>query len=208
MKNGITEVVFILDRSGSMSGYESDTIGGFNATLEKQKRVDGVCYVSTVLFDSKSEVLHDRVRLEEVKPLTERDYRVGGNTALLDAVGGAIGHIDTIHRYIRPEDIPEHIIFVITTDGMENASRKFTHAEVKKMIEAHRELGWEFIFLAANIDAEEAAESIGIKREHSASYRQSAKGFKACYSAMDSAIGSVRSGGSLGSAWKSKQLDE
>ncbi|MBQ9975754.1 MAG: VWA domain-containing protein [Clostridia bacterium] len=202
MKNGITEVVFILDRSGSMSGYESDTVGGFNATVEKQKRLEGVCYVSTVLFDGKSEILHDRVRLEEVKPLTERDYSVGGNTALLDAVGGAIRHIDTVHRYIREEDVPEHTIFVITTDGMENASREFTRAEVKRMIEAHRELGWEFIFLAANIDAGDTAESIGIKREHSAGYRQSAKGFKACYSAMSKAVGSVRCGG-LDEDWRS-----
>lgn len=202
MKNGITEVVFILDRSGSMSGYESDTVGGFNATVEKQKRLEGVCYVSTVLFDGKSEILHDRVRLEEVKPLTERDYSVGGNTALLDAVGGAIRHIDTVHKYIREEDVPEHTIFVITTDGMENASREFTRAEVKRMIEAHRELGWEFIFLAANIDAGDTAESIGIKREHSAGYRQSAKGFKACYSAMSKAVGSVRCGG-LDEDWSS-----
>ena len=131
MKNNITELVFILDRSGSMSGLESDTIGGFNSLIEKQKKQDGECFVSTILFDNDSEVIHDRVRLAEVKPMTDRDYAVGGSTALIDAIGGAIRHIAHIHKYARPEDVPEHTVFVITTDGMENASRQYSAPEVR-----------------------------------------------------------------------------
>ena len=139
MKNNITELVFIIDRSGSMSGFEADTIGGFNSTIEKQKEQDGKVYVSTVLFDNYSEVIHDRVDIENVKPMTAKDYRVGGCTALLDAIGGAIRHIANVHKYARPEDVPAHTVFVITTDGMENASQSFTHARVKEMIKERTE---------------------------------------------------------------------
>ncbi|MBQ3140772.1 MAG: VWA domain-containing protein, partial [Clostridia bacterium] len=154
MKNNVTELVFILDRSGSMAGLESDTIGGFNAMIEKQKGQEGVCYVSTVLFDDQSEVLHDRVRLGEIPGMTGSDYTVGGCTALLDAIGGAIHHIGNIHKYARPEDVPQHTMFIITTDGQENASSRYTGAQIKAMIERQKErYGWEFLFIGANIDA-------------------------------------------------------
>lgn len=189
MKNNITEIVFILDKSGSMAGFEADTIGGFNATIEKQKKEDGAAYVSTVLFDNKSEVIHDRVPISEVKPMTLDDYRVGGCTALLDAIGGAIHHIGNIHKYARPEDVPEHTVFIITTDGMENASVNYGSRKVKEMIERQREkYGWEFIFLAANIDAVETAENIGIRRERAANYRQDSAGIQATYEAMSEAL--------------------
>ena len=138
MKNNMTELVFILDRSGSMAGLESDTIGGFNSMIEKQKKQDGECYVSTVLFDNESEVLHDRVKLGDIPQMTDKDYTVRGCTALIDAIGGAIHHIGTIHKYARPEDVPEHTMFVITTDGQENASHRYTSEQVKNMIERQK----------------------------------------------------------------------
>lgn len=193
MKNNVTELVFILDRSGSMSGFEADTIGGFNSTIEKQKKQEGKVYVSTVLFDNYSEVLHDRVDINEIKPMTDKDYDVRGCTALLDAIGGAIRHIGNIHKYARPEDVPEHTIFVITTDGMENASQHYSSEDIKVKIKRQTEkYGWEFIFLAANIDAAETAESIGIRRDRAANYRQTEKGVERSYYAMSEAITSVR----------------
>ena len=193
MKNNITELVFILDRSGSMAGFEADTIGGFNSTIEKQKKQDGKVYVSTVLFDNVSEVIHDRVDIFEVKPMTDEDYNVRGCTALLDAVGGAIHHVGNVHKYARPEDVPEHTIFIITTDGMENASHNYSRSRVREMIERQTEkYGWEFIFLAANIDAEETAEDIGIRRERAVNYTQDEEGVKATYAVMCEAITSVR----------------
>ena len=169
--NNTTELVFILDKSGSMSGMEKDTIGGFNSMIEKQKQVEGKAYVSTVLFSSRSEVLHDRKDLSEIAPLAKEDYQVGGMTALLDAIGGAIKHISNVHKYIRPEDVPARTIFVITTDGMENMSREYSHSQIKKLIkEKEEKCGWEFIFLAANIDAGEVAESIGISRGRAINY--------------------------------------
>ena len=195
MKNNITELVFILDRSGSMAGLEGDTIGGFNSMIEKQKKQDGTCYVSTVLFDNHSEVIHDRVNIKDIPPLTREQYRVRGCTALYDAVGGAINHIYNIHKYARPEDVPEHTIFVITTDGMENASHRYSgdyiKSKIKKLTEKY---GWEFIFLAANIDAGETAENIGIKRERAANYQQTSDGIGRGYTAMSKAISSVRRG--------------
>ena len=193
MKNNITEIVFILDRSGSMSGFEADTIGGFNATIEKQKEQDGKVYVSTVLFDNESKVIHDRVDINEIKRMTRRDYQVRGSTALLDAIGGAIHHIGNIHKYARPEDVPEHTIFVITTDGMENASHRYSSEKVKEMIKRQTEkYGWEFIFLAANIDAVETAENIGIRKERAANYRQTKDGVYRSYCAMSELISTVR----------------
>lgn len=193
MKNNITELVFILDRSGSMAGFEADTIGGFNATIEKQKKQDGKVYVSTALFDNESEVIHDRVDIDEIRPMTENEYQVGGCTALLDAIGGAIHHIGNIHKYARPEDVPEHTVFVITTDGMENASHRYSSQEIKSKIKRQTEkYGWEFIFLAANIDAVETAESIGIRRERAANYRQTKEGVGRSHYAMCEAITSVR----------------
>ena len=193
MKNNITELVFILDRSGSMAGFEADTIGGFNATIEKQKKQDGKVYVSTVLFDNESKVIHDRVDISEIKPMTCEEYQVGGCTALLDAIGGAIHHIGNVHKYARPEDVPEHTIFIITTDGMENASYRYSSREIKEKIQRQTEkYGWEFIFLAANIDAVETAERIGIRRERAANYRQTKKGVEKSYFAMSEAITAVR----------------
>ena len=174
MKNNITEMVFILDRSGSMQGLEKDTIGGFNSMIEKQRELEGECFVSTVLFDDKSQVLHDRVKLSSVPEMTEKDYFVRGCTALLDAVGGAIHHIGNIHKYARPSDVPEKTIFVITTDGMENASRFYDACTIRKMIERQKEkYGWEFLFIGANIDAGLEAEKIGIERNRSVNYTAS-----------------------------------
>ena len=209
MKKNLTEIVFILDRSGSMSGYEADTIGGFNATIEKQKQLDGACYVSTVMFANESEVIHDRVDLNRIEKMTARDYQVGGGTALLDAIGRSIHHIGNVHKYARREDVPAHTIFIITTDGMENASYRYDSATVKRMISRQQEkYGWEFIFLAANIDAVETADRIGIRRERAANYRQDRDGMRSSYEAMSEAIRSVRCAEGLDSgAWR-RNLDK
>ena len=202
MKNNITELVFILDKSGSMAGLESDTIGGFNAMIEKQKKLDGKCYVSTVLFSNAAEVIHGRKDINEVKPLTEKEYSTYGCTALLDALGGAIHHIGNVHKYARPEDVPEHTIFVITTDGMENASRAYSDREVKQMIKKEEEkYGWEFLFLAANIDAVETAERYGIRRERAANYNATKEGTDAMYACMSMAVESIRNVSDLDANW-------
>ena len=209
MKNNITEIVFIIDKSGSMSGFEADTIGGFNSAIENQKQKDGKVYVSTVLFDNCSQVIHDRVDISDVKPMTRHDYSVGGCTALLDAIGGAIHHIGNVHKYARPEDVPEHTMFIITTDGMENASNRYSGAQVKEMIEHRREkYGWEFIFLAANIDAVETAENIGIKRERAVNYNQDCAGIQVTYEAMSEAITTMRCSRPLDSGEWRKNLDK
>lgn len=201
-KNNITELVFILDRSGSMSGLEQDTIGGFNAMIEKQKKQDGECYVSTVLFDDASEVLHDRVKLSEIKKMTEDDYYVRGCTALIDAIGGAIHHTGNIHKYARPEDIPAHTMFVITTDGMENASRHYDSATVKKMIERQKKkYGWEFLFIGANIDAVETAARFGIEKERAVNYHADKKGTKVLYETVSQAVCNVRMSQPLADNW-------
>jgi uncharacterized protein YegL len=209
MKNNLTEIVFILDRSGSMAGLEGDTVGGFNAMLKKQRECEGDAYVSTVLFDNNSDVIHDRVDISDIKPMTCDDYRVGGCTALLDAIGGAIHHIGNIHKYARPEDIPEHTIFFITTDGMENASHRYSSSKVKEMIEHQREkYGWEFIFLAANIDAVETAEQIGIRRERAVNYCQDSAGVQVTYEAMSQAIMTMRCSQSLDNGNWRKNIDQ
>ena len=193
MKNKVTELVFILDRSGSMSGFEADTVGGFNATIEKQRAQEGKVYVSTVLFDNHSEVLHDRIDIRAIKPMTRNEYEVGGCTALLDAIGGAIHHIGNVHKYARPEDVPDHTVFVITTDGMENASYRYSAAEIKAKIKRQTErYGWEFLFLAANIDAVGTAEDLGIRRDRAANYRQTKEGVERSYHAMSEAISCIR----------------
>ena len=202
MKKDLTEIVFILDRSGSMGGLEGDTIGGFNAMIEKQKKEKGEAIVSTVLFDNLSEVLHDRVPLEKIEPMTERQYWVRGCTALIDAIGGAIRHISRVHKYIREEDVPEHTIFIITTDGMENASREFSSKEVKRMIEDKKELGWEFLFLGANIDAVETAKHFGIDESRAVTYRTDKKGTRMNYAAMSSAISQLRCEAEIDASWK------
>ncbi len=202
MKNNITELVFILDRSGSMAGLESDTIGGFNAMIEKQKKQDGKCYVSTVLFDNVAEVLHDRVQLTDIKPMTDREYTVRGCTALLDAIGGAMHHIGNIHKYARPEDVPEHTVFVITTDGMENASRKYSRDAIKSKIERQKEkYGWEFLFIGANIDAVETAAQYGIPRNRAVNYNADAEGTHIVYESVSAVVENVRASQPIGNGW-------
>ena len=193
MKNNVTELVFILDRSGSMSGYEDDTIGGFNATIQKQRELEGKVYVSTLLFDNVTEVIHDRVDIHDVKPLTRDDYQVRGCTALLAAIGRAIHHIGNIHKYARHEDVPEHTIFLINTDGMENASHHYSYADIKKKIKRQTEkYGWEFIFLSASIDALGTVDDMGIRRDRSANYTQTSRGIERSYHAMSETIRRIR----------------
>ncbi len=201
-KNNTTELVFILDRSGSMAGLESDTIGGFNALIEKQRREDGECFVSTVLFDNVSEVLHDRIPLKDVPKMTEADYAVRGCTALIGAIGGAVHHIGNIHKYARPEDVPAHTVFVITTDGLENASHRYSSGEVKKMIEREKERhGWEFLFIGANIDAVETAKHIGIGRDRAVNYRADKQGTRVLYETVSATIGLQRREGVINADW-------
>ncbi len=203
MTNNTTELVFILDRSGSMAGLESDTIGGFNAMIEKQKKQDGECFVSTVLFDNECKVLHDRVPLSKVGKMTAQDYTVGGCTALIDAIGGAIKHIGNIHKYARHEDVPKNTVFIITTDGMENASKRFTADEVKKLVERQKsKYGWEFLFLGANIDAVETAKRYGIDEDRAVNYHCDKKGTAANYRAMGKAISSIRCSAPISSEWR------
>ena len=195
VENNDTELVFIIDRSGSMSGFEDDTIGGFNSMIEKQKEGEGMVYVSTVLFDNYSEVIHDRVDINEIEPMTRQQYQVRGCTALLDAIGGAIHHIGNVHKYARREDVPAHTVFVITTDGMENASQQYSSQRVKEMIKRQTEkYGWEFMFLAANIDAVETAETIGIRKERAANYTQSKEGVMRSYYAFSCSVSDIRNG--------------
>ena len=203
MKKNLTEIVFILDRSGSMAGLEDDTIGGFNAMIDKQKQAPGEAFVSTVLFDNVSQVIHDRVDIQMIRPMTRKDYYVRGCTALLDAVGKAIQHIGNVHKYAREEDLPEKTLFVITTDGMENASREYTYAKLKAMIQRQKEkYGWEFIFLGANIDAAREAARFGIDADHTADYHADRKGTAVVYEAVNDAVCSVRSSRPMRSDWK------
>ncbi len=193
MKKGLTEIVFILDRSGSMGGLETDTIGGYNALMEKQKKEAGEAIVSTVLFDDKAEVLRDRVKLAEVPRMTEKEYFVRGCTALLDALGGAIHHIGNVHKYAREEDQPEKTLFIITTDGQENSSSRYTYEKVKKMVEHQKEkYGWEFLFLGANIDAIAEAGRFGIKPDRAVNYRCDSEGTAVNYRALSKAVSRVR----------------
>ena len=202
MKNNITELVFILDKSGSMAGLESDTIGGFNSMIEKQKKEDTPCYVSTILFNGESEVVHDREKLCEIQPMTDRNYVVGGCTALIDAIGGAIHHIGNIHKYARPEDVPEHTMFVITTDGQENASHRYSSEQVKKMIERQKEkYGWEFLFIGANIDAVETAARYGIDKDRAVNYNADGQGTHILYESVAKAVCNVRASAPLSADW-------
>ena len=199
----MTELVFILDRSGSMSGLESDTIGGFNAMIARQKREAGEALVSTVLFDHESVVIHDRLPLDKVPPMTEQEYFTRGATALLDAVGGAIHHIGNIHKYARREDVPEKTLFVITTDGCENASRRYDYETVRRMIEHEKEkYGWEFLFLGANIDAAKEAARFGISADRAADYKCDAAGTALNYEVISEAVCSVRASVPLRTDWK------
>ncbi len=209
MKKNLTEIVFILDRSGSMAGLEDDTIGGFNAMIEKQKREPGEALVSTVLFDNECEVIHDRTEIQRIEPMTRKEYYVRGCTALLDAVGGAIHHIGNVQKYAREEDRPEKTLFVITTDGMENASRKYSYEKLKAMIERQKEkYGWEFLFLGANIDAAKEAARFGIGADRAANYHADSVGTNVIYETVSEAITKVRScAASLPSNWK-QRVDE
>lgn len=193
MRKGLTELVFILDRSGSMSGLEEDTIGGFNSMIAKQKKEEGEAYVSTVLFDDRCEVLHDRVPMDRVPAMTNKEYYVRGCTALLDSVGGAIHHIATVHKYAREEDRPEKTLFVITTDGMENASKHYSYEKVQTMIKKEQEeYGWEFIFIGANIDAVQEAKRFGIRKERAVNYVHDEMGTEAVYRSVNKAVCAMR----------------
>ena len=203
----MTELVFILDRSGSMAGLETDTIGGFNAMLARQRREPGEAFVSTVLFDNETEVIHDRAPLDQVKDLTQEQYYVRGCTALLDAVGGAIRHIGNVHRYARKEDVPEKTLFIITTDGMENASHRYTYPQVRKMIQEKQKHGWEFLFLGANIDAAAEASRFGIGQDRAANYCCDAKGTALNYTVISEAISQFRASMPLAADWK-EEIDK
>ena len=208
MKKNLTELVFILDRSGSMSGLEADTVGGFNAMIAKQKREPGEALISTVLFDDESVVIHDRVPVQNIAPMTERDYYVRGCTALLDAIGGAIHHIGNVHKYARTEDVPEHTLFVITTDGMENASRRYNYETVRRMIERQKEkYGWEFLFLGANIDAAKEASRFGIDADRAVNYKCDEAGTALNYEVISEAVCCVRAASPLSADWK-RRIDE
>lgn len=202
MKKDLTEIIFILDKSGSMHGLEKDTIGGFNSLIDKQKNIEGEAIVSTVLFSDNSTLLHNRIALNEVPLLTSKDYFVSGCTALLDAVGNAIIRTNSIHLELDESDVPEKTMFIITTDGFENASLEFSYSKVKNMIEKCKKKGWEFIFLGANIDSYQEASKLGISEDHTADYCCDASGIEVTYSAIDNAIGNVRKNKKLNSSWK------
>ena len=204
----MTELVFIIDRSGSMAGLEADTVGGFNSMIEKQKREAGEALVSTVLFDSNSTVIHDRLPLDRVPPMTEKEYFTRGCTALLDAVGAAIHHIGNVHKYARREDVPEKTLFVITTDGCENASRRYSYEVVQKMILRQKEkYGWEFLFLGANIDAAKEAARFGISADCAADYKCDREGTALNYEVISEAVCSVRAARTVSADWK-RRIDE
>lgn len=193
MRKGLTEIVFILDRSGSMGGLESDTIGGFNSMITKQKKENGEAYVSTVLFDDKSEVLYDRISMDKVPVMTDKDYYVRGCTALLDAIGGAIHHIGNVHKYAREEDRPEKTLFIITTDGMENSSKHYSYDKVQAMVKRQQnKYGWEFLFIGANIDAVEEAHKFGIRRERAVDYVCDEEGTATVYESVSRVVHAMR----------------
>ncbi len=208
MKKGLTELVFILDRSGSMSGLEADTIGGFNGLIEKQKREDGEAYVSVVLFDDQTEVLYDRVDLKKTEPMNDRQYYVRGCTALLDAVGGAIHHIGNIHKYARKEDVPEKTLFIITTDGMENASRQYSYKMVRQMVERQKKkYHWEFLFLGANMDAVQVAHQFGVKANRAVRFESDGMGTELNYRVMSQMVSCARGAGSAASMESAFDVD-
>ena len=208
MKKNLTEMVFILDKSGSMSGLEADTIGGFNSMIERQKKQDGEALVSTVLFSDNSKVIHDRVNIRQIEPLTDRQYYVEGCTALIDAIGGAIHHIGNVHKYAREEDVPEHTIFVITTDGMENASHHYTSDQVKAMVKRQKEkYGWEFLFLGANIDAVETAAHFGIMEDRAVTFHNDSQGQQLNYRVVSETMSCLRACAPVGREWK-EEIEE
>lgn len=210
MKKGLTEIVFILDRSGSMRGLEGDTIGGYNSMIDKQKTEKGEALISTILFDGQTEVLHDRIPLDKVEPITEKEYYVRGSTALLDAIGGAIHHIGNIHKYAREEDVPEKTLFIITTDGMENSSRQYSYDKVKKMVEKQKKKhNWEFIFLGANIDAVSVADRFGVDKSRAVTYECDSAGTALNYQVMGKMVSCARaacSAEAMGAAFDSEEM--
>lgn len=206
--NNLTEMVFILDRSGSMYGLEKDTIGGFNSMLLKQKKEDGEAFVTTVLFDNEYQILHDRLPVKEVPEMTDNEYKPRGSTALIDAIGRTIRHIVNIHKYQRKEDVPANTIFVIITDGMENASHIYSSEKVKSMIEHEKEkYGWEFIFLGANIDAIETARHFGISSDRAVNYNCDSKGTRLNYEVVSDAVSCCRMSAPIQADW-SQRIDE
>ena len=207
MNKELTEVVFILDRSGSMAGLESDTIGGFNSFVEKQRQEEGECLISTVLFNQLSRVIHDRVPIDEIRNMNREDYFASGTTALIDAMGDAIHHIKNVHKYIREEDVPANTVFVIITDGLENASHRYTSDQVKKMVSQQKEKGWEFLFLGANIDAVETAKKYGIEEDRSVDFLNDTQGIEANFKAVSKSVSSVRNMGRINEKW-AKEIKE
>ena len=205
MKKNLTEMVFILDKSGSMCGLESDTIGGFNSMIERQKEQEGEALVSTVLFSDQSKVIHDRANIQRIQPLTRKQYFVNGSTALIDAIGSAIHHIGNVHKYAREEDVPEHTVFVIITDGMENSSHQYSSDEVKLMVKRQKEkYGWEFLFLGANIDAVETAAHYGIDEDRAVTYHNDTQGQQLNYEVISETVASFRASAPVGREWKKK----
>ena len=202
--NNTTELVFILDRSGSMGGLEQDTIGGFNAMIDKQKQEEGECFVTTVLFDHEVETLHDRVSLADIRPMTDDDYYVRGCTALIDAIGMTVKHIEEVHRYIRKEDVPARTVFVITTDGLENASKEYSADKVKKMIESKKKEGWEFLFIGANIDAVQTAKHFGIGADRAVNYHADKKGTAVLFNCVGSAVSKARRCEPMAADWSAE----
>jgi len=203
MKKDVTELVFILDKSGSMSGLEDDTIGGFNSMLKKQQKVAGQAIVTTVLFDDKYEILHDRTDISGIMPITDREYVIGGSTALLDAIGKTIHKIGNAQKYTNEDQRAEKVLFVITTDGMENASHEYSYDRIKQMIEKQKvTYGWEFIFLGANIDAVSTAAKFGIHADKAANYHADGKGTQLNYEAVSFAVSEMRTNKSLNESWK------
>ena len=207
MKKDLTELVFIVDKSGSMAGLESDTIGGFNSVLKKNREQDGECFVTTILFNHADTMLHDRIDIREVEDLTGKDYIVGGSTALLDAVGNAIKHIKRIEHYMPADHKAAHVVFVIITDGFENSSKTYSYRDVKRMIGAAREKGWEFMFLGANIDAAAEAEQLGVPRANASRYVPDKRGVGVVYEAVADAVSGFRAAGAMPKAW-SARVDE
>jgi uncharacterized protein YegL len=203
MKRNVTELVYILDKSGSMAGLEADTIGGFNAMLKKQQKADGEAFVTTALFNNQYELLHDRINVRGISPMTEKDYEVGGTTALLDAIGFTIQKIINVQKRTSEEERAEKVVFVITTDGMENASQEYTGAKIKKMVQYQKEkFGWEFMFLGANIDAISTAARFGIDADFAVDYHADHIGTQLNYEAVNEVVLTLRSGKKVDRSWK------
>lgn len=205
MKKGLTELVFILDKSGSMGGLEADTIGGYNAMLEKQKAVEGECHITTVLFDNNYELLHDRIDIRAVSPITAKEYQVGGSTALLDAIGRTINKIGNAQKHTADDYRAEKVMFIIITDGEENSSREYSAPRIKQMIEHQKNrYGWEFLFLGANIDAVETAGRFGISPDHAQNYLADSEGVELNFRVMNEAVASYRENDTMPENWNNE----